>query len=136
MVAKPVILNSDQGCQFTSNEYMNFLKENQIRQSMDGKSRRADNIMIERWFRSFKYEEAQEWTYNILKLHPEVFSSRFHRILLSDLPDSDNDQSPSQSKALIRSLRLPPKKEQSIFIIRIQMRMKSDNICQTTNSPA
>ena len=51
MVAKPVILNSDQGCQFTSNEYMNFLKENQIRQSMDGKSRWADNIMIERWFR-------------------------------------------------------------------------------------
>ena len=48
MVAKPVILNSDQGCQFTSNEYMNFLKENQIRQSMDGKSRWADNIMIER----------------------------------------------------------------------------------------
>ena len=54
MVAKPIILNSDQGCQFTSNEYMNFLKENQIRQSMDGKSRWADNIMIERWFRSFK----------------------------------------------------------------------------------
>ena len=54
IVAKPVILNSDQGCQFTSNEYMNFLKENQIRQSMDGKSRWADNIMIERWFRSFK----------------------------------------------------------------------------------
>ena len=39
MVAKPVILNSDQGCQFTSNEYMDFLKEKQIRQSMDGKSR-------------------------------------------------------------------------------------------------
>ena len=56
MVAKPVILNSDQGCQFTSNEYMNFLKENQICQCMDGKSRWADNIMIERWFRSFKYE--------------------------------------------------------------------------------
>lgn len=44
--------------QFTSNEYMDFLKENRVRQSMDGKSRWADNIMIERWFRSFKYEEA------------------------------------------------------------------------------
>ena len=64
IVAKPVILNSDQGCQFTSNEYMNFLKENQIRQSMDGKSRWADNIMIERWFRSFKYEEAYLIQYN------------------------------------------------------------------------
>lgn len=62
-VAKPVILNSDQGCQFTSAEYKQFLKENGITQSMDGKSRWADNIMIERWFRSFKYEEAYltEW---------------------------------------------------------------------------
>ena len=62
-VAKPVILNSDQGCQFTSSEYKAFLKENGVRQSMDGKSRWADNIMIERWFRTFKYDEAYltEW---------------------------------------------------------------------------
>ena len=62
--AKPLIINSDQGCQFTSIEYKNFLKENGIQQSMDGKSRWADNIMIERWFRSFKYEEAYltEWS--------------------------------------------------------------------------
>ena len=62
-VAKPMILNSDQGCQFTSNDYKQFIKENGVRQSMDGKSRWADNIMIERWFRSFKYEEAYltEW---------------------------------------------------------------------------
>lgn len=57
-VAKPLILNSDQGCQFTSHESIEFLKVNNIRQSMDGKSSWADNIMIERWFRSFKYEEA------------------------------------------------------------------------------
>lgn len=62
-VAKPVILNSDQGCQFTSSEYKGFIKENGIRQSMDGKSRWADNIMIERWFRTFKYDEVYltEW---------------------------------------------------------------------------
>lgn len=47
-VAKPQILNSDQGCQFTSQQYIDFVKENGIRQSMDGKSRWADNIMIER----------------------------------------------------------------------------------------
>lgn len=57
-IAKPQILNSDQGCQFTSKEYKAFLKEHKIRQSMDGKSRWADNIKIERWFRTFKYEEA------------------------------------------------------------------------------
>lgn len=53
----PEILNSDQGCQFTSDEYKAFLKEQGIRQSMDGKSRWADNIMIERWFRSLKSEK-------------------------------------------------------------------------------
>lgn len=56
-VATPEIVNSDQGTQFTSDEYMQFLKDRRIRQSMDGKSRWADNIMIERWFRSLKYEE-------------------------------------------------------------------------------
>jgi hypothetical protein len=55
-VAKPQILNSDQGCQFTSQQYIDFVKENNIRQSMDGKSCWVDNTMIERWFRSFKYE--------------------------------------------------------------------------------
>lgn len=53
----PGIINSDQGCQFTSSEYKSFLSANHITQSMDGKSRWADNIMIERWFRSLKTEE-------------------------------------------------------------------------------
>ena len=66
-VAKPEILNSDQGSQFTSQEYKDFIKENGIRQSMDGKSRWADNIMIERWFRSFKYEEAYLTQYRNIK---------------------------------------------------------------------
>ena len=52
----PAILNSDQGSQFTSEEYKQLLKGLHIRQSMDGKSRWADNIMIERWFRSLKTE--------------------------------------------------------------------------------
>lgn len=62
-IAKPVILNSDQGSQFTSGDYKKFLADNKVKQSMDGKSRWADNIMIERWFRTFKYDEAYltEW---------------------------------------------------------------------------
>ena len=47
-VAKPLIVNSDQGSQFTSDKYIAFIRDNGIRQSMDGKSRWADNIMIER----------------------------------------------------------------------------------------
>lgn len=72
-VAKPEILNSDQGCQFTSSEYKAFLKGNGILQSMDGKSRWADNITIERWFRSFKYDEAYltEW-HNIREARRDI----------------------------------------------------------------
>ena len=53
----PAIINSDQGSQFTSDEYKALLKELHIRQSMDGRRRWADNIMIERWFRSLKTEK-------------------------------------------------------------------------------
>ena len=66
-VAKPLIINSDQGSQFTSDKYIDFIRNSGIRQSMDGKSRWADNIMIERWFRSFKYEEAYLTEYANLK---------------------------------------------------------------------
>ena len=65
--AKPLIINSDQGSQFTSDKYIDFIRNSGIRQSMDGKSRWADNIMIERWFRSFKYEEAYLTEYANLK---------------------------------------------------------------------
>lgn len=51
----PEIFNSDQGSQFTSNEWLNILKENQIQISMDGKGRALDNIIIERFWRTLKY---------------------------------------------------------------------------------
>ena len=66
-VAKPLIINSDQDSQFTSDKYIDFIRNSGIRQSMDGKSRWADNIMIERWFRSIKYEEAYLTEYANLK---------------------------------------------------------------------
>lgn len=77
-MAKPEILNSDQGCQFTSQEYKEFLKENHVRQSMDGKSRWADNIKIERWFRSFKYEEAYLTEWHNIKEARAAISSYIH----------------------------------------------------------
>ena len=57
MTAKPTILNSDQGCQFTSHEWIKFLKEKDIQISMTGKGRCLDNVYIERFWRSFKREE-------------------------------------------------------------------------------
>ena len=52
----PGIINSDQGPQFTSDEYTRLLAANSIQQSMDGKARWVDNVIIERWFRSLKVE--------------------------------------------------------------------------------
>ncbi len=60
----PAIINSDQGSQFTSEEYTSFLKSNGIMQSMDGKARWVDNVVIERWFRSLKYEDIYINEYN------------------------------------------------------------------------
>jgi putative transposase len=54
---KPEILNSDQGSQFTSSVYTDFVKaQESIKISMDGKGRATDNIAIERFFRSYKWE--------------------------------------------------------------------------------
>lgn len=53
----PGIVNSDQGCQFTSDDWVQFLREYDIKVSMTGKGRCKDNIYIERFWRSFKQEE-------------------------------------------------------------------------------
>jgi putative transposase len=55
--ARPQICNSDQGSHFTSREYLDLLKEHQVRISMDGKGRALDNIFTERVWRTIKYEE-------------------------------------------------------------------------------
>lgn len=52
----PEIVNTDQGSQFTSDVFTSLLKDNGVRISMDGKGRAIDNIFIERFWRSLKYE--------------------------------------------------------------------------------
>jgi len=53
---KPEIFNTDQGSQFTSSDFTDVLKDNDIKISMDGKGRWMDNVFIERLWRSLKYE--------------------------------------------------------------------------------
>jgi len=53
---KPEIFNTDQGSQFTSYAFTSVLKDADIKISMDGKGRWMDNVMIERLWRSLKYE--------------------------------------------------------------------------------
>jgi len=52
----PQIINSDQGCQFTSKSYIEAVQLADAKISMDGKGRAIDNVRIERYWRSFKYE--------------------------------------------------------------------------------
>lgn len=55
--ATPEITNSDQGVQFTCEDWLNIWIANQVQISMDGRGRCMDNIMTERLWRSLKYEE-------------------------------------------------------------------------------
>lgn len=61
---KPEIFNTDQGVQFTSEEFTKVLKDNEIQISMDGKGRAIDNIFIERFWRSLKYENVYLHAYS------------------------------------------------------------------------
>jgi putative transposase len=54
---RPEIFNTDQGSQFTSDDFTGTLKRHGIMISMDGKGRYMDNIFVERLWRSLKYEE-------------------------------------------------------------------------------
>jgi putative transposase len=54
---RPEVFNTDQGAQFTSEEWTRTLEDAGVRISMDGKGRWIDNVFIERLWRSVKYEE-------------------------------------------------------------------------------
>jgi putative transposase len=60
----PEIFNTDQGCQFTSEDFTEVLLERGIKISMDGKGRWLDNIFVERLWRSLKYEEVYLYAYD------------------------------------------------------------------------
>jgi putative transposase len=54
---QPGIFNTDQGSQFTSQEFTGRLRDAQVRISMDGRGRALDNVFVERLWRTVKYEE-------------------------------------------------------------------------------
>ena len=57
LVSTPEIFNTDQGVQFTSEDFIKILEDKGIKISMDGKGRAFDNIFVERLWRTGKYEE-------------------------------------------------------------------------------
>jgi putative transposase len=68
----PEIFNTDQGCQFTCPNFLRPLQEAGVRVSMDGKGRALDNVVVERFWRSLKYEEVY------LKDYPDLPEARRH----------------------------------------------------------
>ena len=62
----PDIFNTDQGAQFTASAFTQALELRGIRISMDGKGRWIDNVFIERFWRSLKYEEVYLYAYDDL----------------------------------------------------------------------
>jgi putative transposase len=66
-IATPDIINTDQGSQFTSNEWVAKVEGSGAKVSMDGKGRWADNIYIERFWRSLKHEHVLLYSYEDLR---------------------------------------------------------------------
>jgi len=61
---KPEIFNTDQGSQFTSQEFVGLIQGHGIQVSMDGKGRWVDNVFVERLWKSVKYEEVYLHAYD------------------------------------------------------------------------
>ena len=59
----PEIFNTDQGTQFTAQEFIDVVLESGIKLSKDGKGRWLDNVFVERLWRSLKYEEVYLYAY-------------------------------------------------------------------------
>ena len=103
----PEVFNTDQGSQFTSDAFIEVLKSNDIQISMDGKGRWVDNVMVERLWRSVKYEEVYLKAYsNVLDAKKQLNAyfefynlKRPHSSLDKMTPDEFYyDQLPQQNK--------------------------------------
>lgn len=69
----PEIFNTDQGCQFTSNDWISAVEGMGAKVSMDGRGRWMDNVLIERLWRSLKYERLYMSSYrNLVELEAGI----------------------------------------------------------------
>lgn len=78
LYSAPEIFNTDQGSQFTSKAFTQVLKDQGIKISMDGKGRAMDNIMVERLWRSVKYEEIYLKEYSNINELKKSLKAYFH----------------------------------------------------------
>ena len=91
---KPEIFNTDQGSQFTSDEFTGVLKRNGIQISMDGKGRWVDNVFVERLWRSVKYEEVYLKAYDDVRTAKRSLAAYFRFYNSERRHQSLNDKTP------------------------------------------
>ena len=77
-------MNSDQGSQFTSSGWVEAMTGHRIKTSMNGKGRCLDNITIERFWRSIKYEEVYLKAYESLVEARKEIAAYMEFTILSD----------------------------------------------------
>jgi len=74
---RPEIFNTDQGSQFTAEEFTGVLLDHDIKISMDGRGRCLDNVFVERLWRSLKYEEVYLYAYETMPAAREGIAGYF-----------------------------------------------------------
>ena len=94
--ARPEIFNSDQGSQFTSQPFISRLEASGIRISMDGRGRVFDNIFIERFWRTVKYEEVYLKSYQNVREAVASLNRYFQFYNRERLHQALNYQTPQQ----------------------------------------
>jgi putative transposase len=78
---KPEVFNTDQGCQFTCEDFTRVLESNGIAISMDGKGRALDNVFVERLWRTVKHEDIYLKDYGTVlecRIGLEAFFERYN----------------------------------------------------------
>jgi len=75
---RPEIFNTDQGSQFTAEDFTDVLLERDIKISMDGRGRCLDNVFVERLWRSLKYEEVYLYAYETVSAARAGIARYFH----------------------------------------------------------
>lgn len=112
----PEIFNTDQGVQFTSENFIKVLQNNGIAISMDGKGRALDNIFIERFWRSLKQEKIYRLELNSVKEAKDA---------IADYMEFYNQQRPHQSLAYKTPANVYFRKNNEIIVQRENIKNKS-----------
>ena len=92
----PDIFNTDQGSQFTSDDFIQVLKDHHIKPSMDGRGRWRDNVFIERLWKTVKYQEVYLKAYESIAHAKKELAKFFDRYNARRPHQGLNDRTPDE----------------------------------------